>query len=500
MRSGVARRGLGRVYIVGAGPGDPSLITRRGAELLARADVVCYDRLVHPDLLALAPRAELVDVGKRPGQSAEGQRTINDLLVEHARAGKIVVRLKGGDPFVFGRGGEEAEVLAAAGVPFEIVPGVTSAIAGPAYAGIPLTHRDHASWAAFATGHEEPTKDASALDWDALARAPTAVFLMGMERLDTISAELQRAGRAPDTPVAVIERATWPDQRVLRSTLEKVADAVTVAGIGPPAVLVVGSVTTLADTLDWIASKPLSGKKVFVTRTRAQAGKLSAMVRELGGEPLELPAIRITDPSSFDALDRAIERLASYAWVVFGSTNAVDAVWSRLGDRDARSFGSSRVAAVGPATAEALRARGINADLVPPTFTSEALAAALGSGSGDILVSQAEGAPEELVAALEGAGWRCNVAAAYRTVTDDTSVATGRDALDRGVDAVVFTSASTVRSFVQLWGAPRGGVAVVTIGPRTSEAAAELGIAVGAEADPHTLEGLVNALVELVGR
>ena len=493
-------RSPGRVYIVGAGPGDPSLITRRGAELLARADVVAYDRLSNPDLLKLAPQAELVDVGKRPGQSAEGQRAINDLLIDEARRGKMVVRLKGGDPFVFGRGGEEAELLAAAGVPFEIVPGVTSAVAGPAFAGIPLTHRDHASWAAIATGHDDPTKGSTGLDWQALARAPTAVFLMGVERLEQISAELQRAGRAPDTPVAVVASATWPAQRTILSTLEKVADAVAAARIAPPAILVVGSVTTLAETLDWLAAaRPLLGKRVFVTRTRAQAGRLSAMLRDLGAEALEFPAIKIGPPSSFGDLDAALAAPGRFTWVVFGSTNAVDAAWSRLSG-DARSFAGVRIAAVGPATAEALRRRGIEPDLGPPAFTSASLAEAIGAGAGDVLIPQAENAPDDLVRALSDAGWTCVVAPAYRTSTDDASVSEGRMALDRGVDAVLFTSASTVGSFIDLWGLPPKDVAVCTIGPQTSAAAAERGLEVAAEADPHTIEGLVNALISSVGR
>jgi uroporphyrinogen III methyltransferase/synthase len=298
-----------------------------------------------------------------------------------------------------------------------------------------------------------------------------------------------------------VASATWPTQRVVRSTLEKVADAVAQAQIAPPAILIVGSVTLLADTLEWFTSKPLSGKRVFVTRTRAQAGKLSAQLRDLGADALEFPAIRIDPPAKYDALDATLGDLSIFDWIVFGSTNAVDAVWSRLGDRDARAFATTRIAAVGPATAAALRDRGIVADLVPPAFTSASLAEALGAGDGsDLLVPQAENAPDDLVRALSDAGWRCTVAAAYRTVTDEASVATGRTALDAGIDAVLFTSASTVQSFVELWGKPVEGVIVCTIGPRTTEAAAALGIAVTQEAQPHTIDGLVNALLGSVGR
>ncbi len=493
----------GIVYLVGAGPGDPGLITRRGAEVLQRADVVAYDRLVHPDLLRLAPGAELVDVGKQPGQSTAGQARINDVLIEHARAGKVVVRLKGGDPFVFGRGGEEAELLAEAGVAFEIVPGVTSAIAGPAAAGIPLTHRDHASWAAIATGHEDPTKGSSALDWQALARAPTAVFLMGMERLPEIVASLLAAGQRPDRPAAVIERATWPQQRVVRSTLEKIADVVRRAGVSSPAVLIVGDVVSVAERLE--RTKPLAGKRVFVTRTRTQAGRLSTLLREAGAEALEFPAIKIVPPSSWGELDRAVAELHRFGWIAFTSTNAVDSFWSRVlaTGRDARVFADVRVASVGSATAEALRACGIVPDLIPPTFTSEALAEAFGaprshmSGRAvSVLVPRAAGAPDDFPKTLEAKGWRCREVTAYETVTDADSVDAGRAALDAGVDAVVFTSGSTVRSFVELWGKPPGVVAAM--GPRTAAAAEELGVRVDAVAATQTLEGLVAALVAAV--
>jgi uroporphyrinogen III methyltransferase/synthase len=497
------RPGSGKVYIVGAGPGDPGLITRRGAELLGRADVVAYDRLVNAELLKLAPQAELVDVGKRPGQSAEGQARINEVLIDEARKGHVVVRLKGGDPFVFGRGGEEAELLAEAGIPFEIVPGVTSAVAGPAYAGIPLTHRDFASWAAIATGHEDPTKDSSALDWDALARAPSAVFLMGIERLDVISSSLQKAGKRAETPVAVIASATWPQQRVLHSTLEKVADAVATAGITPPAVLVVGEITQLGERLEWLSRRPLAGMRVFVTRTRAQAGKLSAMLRDAGAEPLEFPAIKIVEPSSYGPLDEALKRVGRYAWVLFTSANTVEAVFRRLPPLDARAFADSGIAAVGPATADALRAHGIEADLVPSKYTTEALAKALGSppdGRTAVLVPQAEDAPHDLERALANNDWEPDVVPAYRTVPDDDAVEAGRDALRAGVDAVLFTSASTVENFVRNWGTPPPGTVVCCIGPRTAKAALDAGIASAAESPESSIEALVNTLIEAVRR
>jgi uroporphyrinogen III methyltransferase/synthase len=497
------RIGSGIVYIVGAGPGDPGLLTRRAADLLARADVVAYDRLVNPEVLKLAPQAELVDVGKRPGQSAEGQARINDVLVAEARKGRVVVRLKGGDPFVFGRGGEEAELLADAGIAFEIVPGVTSAVAGPAYAGIPLTHRDFASWVAIATGHEDPTKDASALDWDALAKAPSAVFLMGIERLDQISSALQAAGKRADTPVAVIASATWPQQRILHSTLEKVADAVGIAQITPPAVLVVGEITSLGQRLEWLSRRPLAGMRVFVTRTRAQAGKLSAMLRDAGAEPLEFPAIKIVEPSTYTPLDDALKHVGRYAWVLFTSANAVEAVWDRLAPLDSRAFADCDIAAVGPATADALRAHGIEADLVPSKYTTDALAKALGrpvDARTAVLLPQAEDAPPDLQRALSANDWQPHVVPAYRTVPDEDAVEAGRVALRAGVDAVLFTSASTVENFVRNWGTPPPGTVVCCIGPRTAKAALDAGIASAAESPESSIEALVNTLIEAVRR
>lgn len=495
----------GIVYLVGAGPGDPGLLTRRGAEVLARADVVFYDRLVHPDLLKLAPDARLVDVGKRPGESGSGQALINEQLIAEASAGKTIVRLKGGDPFVFGRGGEEAELLASSGVPFEVVPGVSSAIAGPAYAGIPLTHRAHASWAALATGHEDPTKPSSTIDWASLARAPTIVFLMGIERLATICGRLQAEGKPADTPAAVVSWATWPKQRVVRATVEKIADAADAAGVQPPAVLVVGSVVDLADRLSWFERRPLLGKRVFVTRTRAQAGRLSELLREAGAEPLEFPAIKIVPPSDYQELDNAIETLGGIDWVVFPSANAVGAFWDRLvhACHDARALAGRRVAAVGGVTADALRERGIIADLVPPTFTSDALVEAMGHPSGEgkrVLVPHAETAPDDLVEALDRNGWLCRAVPAYRTERDEASVDIGRDALREGVDAILFTSGSTVRSFVELWRTPPEGCIVCCIGPRTAHAATELRVRVDAVAAEQSVEGLVAALVAAMGR
>jgi uroporphyrinogen III methyltransferase/synthase len=359
---------------------------------------------------------------------------------------------------------------------------------------------------ALATGHEDPTKAESSLDWTALARAPVAVFLMGIERLATISDKLQAEGKPADTPAAVVSSATSPQQRIVKAPLEKIADAVATADIRPPAILVVGGTVPLADHLDWFSRRPMAGKRVFVTRTRAQAGRLSALLREAGAEALEFPAIKIEflSDEEYVPLDGELNSLSTYTWVAFPSTNAVDAVWRRLADagRDARAFAGARIAAVGPATAEALRDRGITADLVPYQFTSDALVAALGSPDPDarILLPRAADAPEDLPATLRERGWECVSPAAYRTVVDDSSVAEGRTALDTGVDAILFTAGSTVRSFVDLWGLPPAGCVVCCMGPRTAAVAGELGVSVDAVAEEQTLEGLVAAAVAAVGR
>jgi uroporphyrinogen III methyltransferase/synthase len=477
------------IYLVGAGPGDPGLLTRRGAELLARADVVVYDRLVDPALVALARDARHVYAGK----PSTTQDEINELLVREGRAGRTVVRLKGGDPFVFGRGGEECEALADAGVAFEVVPGVTSATAAPAYAGIPLTHRDHASWVAIATGRS--SDEGRDLDWRALASAGTAVFLMGVEHLGRIAASLTSAGKPGATPAAVIANATWPSQRVVRTTLDGIAAAA--ADVEPPAILVVGDVVSLAERIDWYARRPLLGKRVFVTRTREHAGALAHALREAGADALEYPAIRIAPADDIAPLDEALHRVREYDWLIFTSATTVDVIEPRI--RDARSLAGPHIAAVGPATAQRLRAFGIRAEIIPERTVSDAIADAIPPGPGRVLIPQAAGARDVLAGALRKKGWDVDVVEAYRTARDDSSVDAGRKALEAGVDAVVFTSGSTVRAFVELWGSPSDAL-VCCIGPVTADAAAEFGVRVDAVAEKQTIEGLVAALVRAVGR
>ena len=485
------------VVLVGAGPGDPGLITVRGAEMLGRADVVVYDRLVARSLLELVPpAAELISVGKAPGRVEMDQSDINDLLVERARAGDTVVRLKGGDPFVFGRGGEEAEALAAAGVPFEVVPGITSAVAAPAYAGVPVTHRGVSTHFTVVTGHVDPAKGGSDVDWEALARAGgTLVILMGAGRIGEIAERLVAGGLAPHTPAVAVRHGTRPDQRTVRATLATIAGA----GVEAPAAIVVGAVAGL--DLAWFESRPLFGKRVVVTRAREQASGLRARLERLGAEVVELPAIEI-DPIAVTVPD-----LDAFAWLVLTSANGVATLFDRglvASGRDARALAGVRVAAIGPGTAAALAARGIRADLVPERFVAEALLDAFPppSGSGArVLLARAEQARDALPKGLEEKGYAVDVLATYRTVAatpDPDAVAR----VSRGdVDAITFTSSSTVTNLCDLLGTlPDPQPLVASIGPVTSKTALERGLRVDVEAEEHTIDGLVDALVAALTR
>ncbi|HWP34573.1 MAG TPA: uroporphyrinogen-III C-methyltransferase, partial [Thermodesulfobacteriota bacterium] len=371
----------GTVYLIGAGPGDPGLLTLRGAECLARADVVVYDYLASPLLLRHAREdAERVYVGKRGGGERTEQAAITALLIERARAGRTVARLKGGDPFIFGRGGEEAEALAAAGIPFEIVPGVTSAIAAPAYAGIPLTHRELASSVAFVTGHEDPAKAAPAVDWARLATgADTLVLLMGVRTLPDVVARLLAHGRPPATPVAVIRWGTTPEQETVVGTLADIVARVEARGLAPPALAVVGEVVRLRERLAWFEAKPLFGRRIVVTRAREQASELARTLRELGALPIECPTIALEPPESWAALDAALDRLGEYDWVVFTSASGVRFFLERLRTRgrDVRALGRARICAIGPATAEAVAALGLAVDAVPAEYVAEGVVEAL---------------------------------------------------------------------------------------------------------------------------
>ncbi len=479
------------VYLVGAGPGDPGLITVRGRELLERADVVVFDRLAHPSLLDLTPESALrIDVGKAPGRVAMDQDGINATLVEHGLTGATVVRLKGGDPFVFGRGGEEAEALIDAGVPFEVVPGITSAIAAPAYAGIPVTHRGLSTHVTIVTGHEDPAKGTTDTDWPALARAGgTLVILMGAGRLETIVDLLMEHGRSPDTPVAAVRWGTRAEQSTTRATLS----TITALGVASPSAIVVGPVAGL--DLAWFEARPLFGRTVVVTRAREQASSLRARLEELGAEVIELPSIAI-EPLP---LERA--RLEGVTWLVFTSANGVAGYFERaLAEHglDARALGAVRVAAIGPGTAAALAARGITADLVPERFVAESLLEAFPPAlSGDrVVVARAEQARDVLPEGLERLGYEVEVLPVYRTVTATPDPGDLERVRAGKVDALTFTSSSTVTNFDLLVGAlsdPRP--LVVSIGPVTSATARDHGLGIDAEADPHTIAGLVEALL-----
>ena len=484
------------VYLVGAGPGDPGLVTVRGAEVLGRADVVVFDRLSVEALLDLAPpEAERISVGKAPGRVTMSQAAINALLVERGKQGQEVVRLKGGDPFVFARGGEEAAALLEAGVPFEVVPGVTSAIAVPAYAGIPVTLRHSSTSFTVVTGHEDPSVGTEGtVDWDAVARVGgTIVVLMGVATIGRIAERLVAAGRPPDTPVAAVRWGTRPEQRTIRATLATIADQ----PLATPSTIVIGEVA--AADLRWFEARPLFGRRIVVTRAREQSSDLVARLRELGAEVVEAPVIRIDDPDDGGRwLTDAAGALASYTWVVLTSANGaqrlLDAVRAR--GLDARAFGACRLAAIGPGTADALARAGLVADLVPDRFVAESLLDAFPaapSGGGRILLARAAVARDVLPDGLRDLGWEVDVVDAYRTVAVDASDIARAAVAD--ADIVTFTSSSTVDRFLETFGADTVPRVVACIGPVTADTARARGLDVTIEADVHTIAGLVDAIL-----
>lgn len=499
------QRAAGIVYLVGGGPGDPGLITVHGLDRIRRANVLVYDRLVAETLLAEAhPDCERVYVGKQASRHALRQEEINELLVARCRAGQVVTRLKGGDPFVFGRGGEEAAALAAAGLPFEVVPGVTSAVAAPAYAGIPVTHRALTSSVHIITGHEDPTKVESRLRWEHIAPGDdTLVFLMGVERLDAIANQLVAHGRPATTPVAVVQWGTWPRQRTVTGSLADIAARVAAAGLEAPAVTVVGEVVRLRESLAWFDRRPLFGKRVLVTRARAQASALSDRLTTLGAIAIELPTIRIV-PGDDGPLDAALTRLASVDWVIFASVNGVARVFERLDatGRDARVFGPCRLCAIGPATAAALAERGLRADRVPPEAVAESILAAFEADDltgRRVLLPQGDQARDTLAAGLVARGAIVEAIVAYRTTSEtDVDPATLRLVRDGAIDAVTLTSSSTARNLVVALGGDLTGLeraVIAAIGPITAQTAVELGLPVTVTAAEHTIPGLVDALV-----
>ncbi len=485
-------RTVGRVtvHLVGAGPGDPGLLTVRGAEVLAAAEVVVHDRLSALGLLDLAPeQAERIDVGKAPGQTRRSQEEINELLVARGRRGQQVVRLKGGDPFVFARGGEEASALDAAGIDYEVVPGITSALAAPAYAGIPVTQRFSSTAFTVITGHEDPSAGEGTVDWEAAARlGGTLVILMGVARWPRIADRLLAAGLAPDTPAVAVHWGTRPDQRTTRATLATLGDH----PLEAPSVIVVGRVA--ASRLTWFEDRPLFGRRVVVTRTRSQASQLSRALGVLGAEPLEVPVIEIGPPSDEGAaLRAALGRLDVYDWVVFTSPNGVERTFAHI--PDTRALGRASVAAIGPGTAAALADYRVQADLVPDRYVAEALLAAFPGpppAGGRVLVARAEEARPVLPDGLVARGWDVDVVATYRTTAATPSAEAATTVAT--ADAVTFTSSSTVSRFVEAFGVAATPPMVACIGPITAATARDHGLDVTVEADEHTIAGLVAAL------
>lgn len=495
----------GRIYLVGAGPGDLGLVTLRAKECIEKADVIVCDHLANPEMLGWArDDAEIIYAGKQAGEHTLKQDEINVLLIERARAGKNVVRLKGGDPFVFGRGAEEAQAVVDAGIEYEVVPGITSAIAGPSYAGIPVTHRAQNSHLTIFTGHEDPSKTESAIDYAALAKlGGTQVMLMGVERLEAVTRKMLDEKVRPDLPVALVRRATTGGQETLVGTLENIAKRAADAGFKAPAVAVFGEVVALRENLHWHDKRPLSGKRIVVTRTRKQASALSGKLRDLGAEVMELPTIRIEQPTDLRAFAELVQDAHMYDWIVFTSANGVEAffeIFFKLYD-DAREIGGARIAAVGPATVQRVKEFRLHVDLQPEEFVAEAVARAFEKqGSVEnlrILVVRPERARDVLPNKLSALGAIVDEGFAYRTVPE-TRDSTGarRRLLEEGADLITFTSSSTVENFLELGLAWPKGMQIASIGPITSKTARDRGLKVNIEARRHDIDGLVQAIRE----
>ncbi|HOJ52026.1 MAG TPA: uroporphyrinogen-III C-methyltransferase [Syntrophales bacterium] len=495
----------GKVYLVGAGPGDPELITVKGMKCLKEADVVVYDHLVADEILNLCrPEARLIYAGKSGSDHTLAQEEINHLLVQEAKKGLTVVRLKGGDPFIFGRGGEEALVLEEAGIPFEVICGVTSAIAVPAYAGIPLTHRGYTSSLAIVTGHEDPTKGDSAIDWPALARTGTIVFLMGVKNLPRITEELLHAGMDPQTPTALIRCGTTPEQETLVSDLKNIAARSQEEKIQPPAILVVGKVVSLRKALNWFERLPLFGRGIVITRPQDQSEEIRQMLKNLGARVYLFPTIAIEPPESWEACDHALEQLGNYRWIIFTSVNGVAFFFRRLAmkGRDGRDLKGTQLAAIGPATAKAIEAKGLHVDLCPPEFTSEGLLAALKETEvrgADILLPRAMEAREILPAELTHRGAQVHEVPVYRTVNARPDPDRLVGWIEKGkVSCITFTSPSTIKYFREIMGPEfmlPPSVKVAVIGPITKAYAEKCGFEVHIQGEPYTTEGLVKNLV-----
>ena len=496
----------GTVYIVGAGPGDPGLITVRGMQLLGSADVVIYDRLVGKRLIEMAKNdADLIDVGKIPGEDLNQQQDINGILLNRAKIGQSVVRLKGGDPLVFGRGSEEAEVLSREDIPFEIVPGITSAIAAPAYAGIPVTHRGLASSVTFVTGSESPDKPESMVDWSYLAQVGgTIVVMMGWRKIQSVVDNLILAGLSPGTPAALVEWGTMPYQRTVAGTMENVIDRARNQGLNAPVVAIFGDVVGLREHIRWFDNRPLFGKKILVTRSRTQKGALSTLLEREGAQVIEIPTIRIEYLDNYTELDSAIARISDFDWIVFTSANTVDVMFDRIASMalDSRVFYGTKVAAIGQITADSLRSRFIEADLVPAQAVSEGLLKEMkqvGLVDSKVLMPGAETRRDVLVDGLKELGADVETVIAYRTVNVEGSISRLRQVLEDGVDVATFTSSSTVKGLMDLIdgdGSVLSGIDVACIGPVTANEARNFGLSVDILAHQSTVDGLVEVIKE----
>jgi len=500
----------GKVYLVGAGPGDPGLLTLKGKECLEQADIVLYDYLANPVLLQYAPAtAQRIYVGRRGRGQYQDQADINRLLIERAKEGNVVVRLKGGDPFVFGRGGEEAEAVSAGGVDFEVVPGVTAAVAVPAYAGIPVTHRTLASTVTFVTGHEDPTKPGTQLEWPKLASASgTLVFMMGMKNLPTIARQLLSEGRSPDTPVAAIRWGTKADQQTIVGTLNDIVEKTEAVHLEPPTAIVIGEVVRLRGQLNWFEAKPLFGKRIVLTRPQKQAREFSQLLSGYGAEPVEVPTIQIVPPASWQAIDDAVTRLGTYHWLIFTSVNGVRPFMERLhvARKDVRALAHLRLCAIGPRTAQELGTYGLTSDVIPAQYQAEGVIAALadaGVRGSHILIPRAEVAREILPEQLRELGATVDVIPVYRTIAPTVDAASlTKQFCDGQVAAVTFTSSSTVRNFVEVFGGRDAvkplvaRVVIACIGPITARTAEEYGLTVTIMPAENTVPALADAIVK----
>ncbi|MDT3699634.1 MAG: uroporphyrinogen-III C-methyltransferase [Thermincola sp.] len=498
----------GLVYLVGAGPGDPKLITLRGLECIKKADVIVYDRLSSPRLLSFAkPGAELIYAGKSPVRHTLKQEEINQVLVEKALEGKLVTRLKGGDPFVFGRGGEEAEALLAHNIPFEVIPGITSGIAVPAYAGIPVTHRGFNSTLAIITGNEDPTKEDTSIEWDKISTGcGTIVFYMGMANLPYIVEKLVSNGRSVDTPIGIIRWGTRPEQQTVTGTLADIVEKAKAAKMGHPAIIVVGGVVSLREKMRWYETKPLFGKRVLITRSRTQASVLAETVESLGGEPYEFPTIEIADPDNFSPLDAAVAEIETYDWLVFTSVNGVQSFMNRMRSsrKDVRSLSGVKIVAIGPKTREEIENYGIFCEFVPEEFVAESI---IDVFKGEdlqgkkVLLPRADIARKVLPDALRSMGAFVNEITAYKTVMGEGNTEELIKLLEeKKIHVLTFTSSSTVKNFVKKIGPENverllDGVIVASIGPITSASAGELGLRVDVQAAQYTIDGLIQAVL-----